>query len=225
MSHATPLVSLSTDETPVWLDAGDVPTAYTLDKYDLRTDLRFYDRGGILGKAYIGLFPRFFVGGAADLPQFVGSGPLQMTRDDAQVLARLALLTEDGAVPQLSAGWDGPSYDRSAAKGLYLVASKQAAVDPCVVQFHGGLNAGTQLESFNADHDLRGSGAMTVSFHNFGAFTSLDEILDPSGPRWSAGLQATFDPITLGLEFQDLASVRPDTPVSRLLRVAWNGRF
>jgi hypothetical protein len=212
------------DDTPVWLSAGDVPTAYLMPKYGLRTDFRFYDGGGILGQAYLGLFSRFFVGGAANVPDFVGSGHLTMTRDDAQVLARLALLTEDKGIPALSVGWDGPTYDRSIAKGLYVVASKQVAVDPCVVQFHGGVNAGTELETFN-DHDLRASGAMTVSFRNYGAFTSIDEILNPVGPRWCAGLQASFDPITLGLEFQDLASVRPDTPVSRLLRVAWNGRF
>ncbi|HTB22871.1 MAG TPA: hypothetical protein VK914_09210 [bacterium] len=217
--------SLGPAEVPVWLSAGDVPTAYTLPKYGLRTDVRFYDGGGVYGQAYLGLFSRFFVGGAANVPDFVGAGHIQMTRDDAQVLARLQVLAEDGGVPALSLGWDGPGYDRSANKGLYVSASKQVAADPCVVQFSGGLNAGPQLEAFAADRDLRASGAMTLSFRNVGAFTSLDEMLAPHGPRWCAGIQASFDPVTLGLEFQDLASVRPDTPVSRLLRVAWNGSF
>jgi len=219
------LGALTPDDLPVWLDAGDVPTAYTLPKYGLRTDFRLYEGGGIVGKAYIGLFSRFFIGGAVNVPNFVGAGPIHMTNDDAQVLARLQLLAEDVDVPALSVGWDGPAYDRSEAKGLYISASKQVAVDPCVVQFHGGVNAGTDLESFVADRNLRADGAMTVSYRNFGAFTSLDEIFHPSGPRWCAGLQATFDPITVGLEFQDLASVRPDTLPSRLIRLAWNGNF
>lgn len=223
--QAEDLGALTPDDMPVWLDAGDVPTAYVLSKYGLRTDFRLYEGGGIVGKAYIGLFSRFFIGGAVNLPNFVGSGPIPLTRDDAQVLARLQLLAEDNDIPALAVGWDGPAYDRSEAKGLYVSASKQVAVDPCVVQFHGGVNAGTELESFVADRDLRADAAMTVSYLNYGAFTSLDEMLHPGGPRWCAGLQATFDPITVGLEFQDLASVRPDTLPSRLLRLAWNGNF
>jgi hypothetical protein len=136
---------LSHSEVPVWLSAGDVPTAYTLPKYGLRTDFRFYDGGGIYGQAYLGLFSRFFVGGAANVPDFVGAGTIHMTRDDAQVLARLQVLAEDEGLPAISVGWDGPGYDRSANKGLYLSASKQVAMKPCVVQFHGGLNAGPQL--------------------------------------------------------------------------------
>jgi hypothetical protein len=223
--QAEDLGTLTPDELPVWLDAGDVPTAYTLPKYGLRTDFRLYEGGGIVGKAYIGLFSRFFIGGGVNVPNFVGAGPIHMTNDDAQVLARLQLLAEEGDVPAIAVGWDGPAYDHSEAKGLYVSASKQVAVDPCVVQFHGGVNAGTDLESFVGKRDLRADAAMTVSYRNYGAFTSLDEILYPSGPRWCAGLQATFDPITVGLEFQDLASVRPDTLPSRLIRLAWNGNF
>jgi hypothetical protein len=211
-------------ELPVELDAGDVPTAYTLEKYDLRTDFRFYEGGGILGKAYLGLFPRFFLGGAADIRNFVGSGSLSVTRDDAQLLARFAILLEDRAVPALSIGWDGPSYDLEEAKGLYIVLSKRVPTRLCFVQFHGELNS-DQVQNFLPSRDLRASAAATASIRNFGVFTNLDEVLDPLGPRWCAGLEAYFSPITLGLEFRDLASERPDTPASRLLRVTWNGRF
>lgn len=220
----TETMGIAPADVPVWLDAGDVPTAYLLKKYDLRTDFRLYEGGGILGKAYLGLFPRFFIGGAADMRDFLGPGPIEMTRDDAQVLARLALLLEDEAVPAVSIGWDGPAYDRGTAKGLYLAVSKEVPTSLCFVQFHGGLNS-DNVSSFVATRDLRASAAVTTAFHNYGVFTGLDGILDPLGPRWAAGLEAYFSPITLGLEFRDIASMRPDTPMSRLLRVAWNGRF
>jgi hypothetical protein len=216
---------LTADSVPVWLDAGDVPTAYAMPKYALRTDFRFYRGGGILGKAYLGLFRRFFVGGAANVPDFVGAGPLRMTRDDAQVLARFEVLTESGGCPALALGWDGPAYFHTEAKGLYVAVSKQVVdARSWVLQLDGDLSGGTQPQNFT-DHDLRAGAAMTLSFRNYGAFTNLDQMLDPGGPRWNAGIQATFSPITLGLEFQDMGSVRPDTPVSRLLRLTWNGSF
>lgn len=211
-------------EMPVELDVGDVPTAFMLDKYAVRTDFRFYEGGGILGKAYLGLFPRFFIGGAADVRNFVGSGPLSINQNDAQLLARFAILLEDQAMPALSIGWDGPSYDLEEAKGLYLALTKRIPTRLCFVQFDGELNS-DKIQGFEPYRDLRAAAAATACIHNFGVFTDLDEVMAPLGPRWCAGLEAYFSPITLGLEFRDLASERPDTPVSRLLRVNWIGRF
>jgi len=211
-------------DVPAWIDAGDVPTAYTLQRYEVRTDFRLYEGGGILGKAYLGLFPRFFIGGAADARDFVGSGPVQMNRDDAEVLARFELLKEDEDLPAVSIGWDGPSYDSVAERGLYLSASKEIPTAVGFVQFHGGVNS-AQVGSFVASRDLRASAAVTTAIYNYGIFTNLDDALDPLGARWNAGLEGHFAPITLGLEFRDLASARADTPVSRLLRVTWIGRF
>ena len=81
------------------------------------------------------------------------------------------------------------------------------------------------MEQFQANRDLRASFGVTTAVHNVGLFTEVDEVLNAAGSRWNAGLQAYFSPITLGLEFRDLASIRPSTPVSRLLKVSWNGRF
>ena len=116
-------------EVPTYIQAGDVQTAYGLKKYELRTDLRFHDGGGILGKAYLGLFPRFFLGGAVELRNAIGSGDVHLRRDDAQLLARLLVLKEDEAVPALAIGWDGPAYERGEAKGLYLAVSKELATN------------------------------------------------------------------------------------------------
>lgn len=209
---------------PVNLEAGDVMTAYSLRKYALRTDFKFHEGGGILGKAYLGIFSQFFLGGAAELRNFIGSGPIDMTRDDAQLLARLQVLREDNGLPSLAIGWDGPAYERGEAKGLYVALSKELATSLGFIQFHAGVNS-ARVDGFVANRDLRASGALTTAFKNVSFFTELDEVLHPLGSRWNAGFAATFAPISLGLEFRDLASLRPNTPVSRLLRVSWNGRF
>jgi len=211
-------------EVPTYIQAGDVQTAYGLKKYELRTDLRFHDGGGILGKAYLGLFSRFFLGGAVEVRNAIGSGDVRLRRDDAQLLARLLVLKEDEAVPALAIGWDGPAYERGEAKGLYLAVSKELATNFAFVQFHGGLNS-ANAEQFEANRDLRASFGVTTAVHNVGLFTEVDEVLNAVGSRWNAGLQVYFSPITLGLEFRDLASIRPNTLVSRLLKVSWNGRF
>jgi hypothetical protein len=147
-----------------------------------------------------------------------------MTRDDAQLLARFAVLEEDESIPALAIGWDGPAYDNEQAKGLYLSASKEIPTSVGFIQFHGGLNS-AEVGNFVASRDLRASAAVTTAVYNYGLFTNLDDVLDPLGPRWCAGINGTFSPITLGLEFRDLASERPNTPVSRLLRVTWVGQF
>lgn len=211
-------------EVPTDLEAGDVPTARMLRKYDLRTDLKFHGGGGILGKAYLGLFPRFFLGGAVELRNFIGSGDLHLTRDDAQLLARLQVIKEDDVFPAFSIGWDGPAYERGEAKGLYLVLSKELPTKVAFISFSGGLNT-ANVETFVGSRDLRASFAVTTAYRNIGLFTEVDEVLHPLGSRWNAGFRVTLAPITLGLEFRDLASQRPATPVSRLLRISWAGHF
>lgn len=218
------LGGVPTSDVPVYIEAGDVPTAYGLKKYELRTDFKFHEGGGILSKAYLGLFPRFFLGGAMELRNAIGSGDIHLRRDDAQLLARLLVLVEDEAVPALAIGWDGPAYERGEAKGLYLTVSKELPTSLAFLQFHGGLNT-ANVEQFQANRDLRANFAVTTAIHNVGLFTEVDEVLNPLGSRWNAGILGYFSPITLGLQFRDLASPRPNTPVSRLLKVSWDGRF
>lgn len=215
---------LPTADVPTPLTSGDVPTAYGLHKYEMRADFSFYEGGGILGKAYLGLFPRFTLGGAANVRGFIGSSDLKMGRDDAQLLAKLVAIEEDDAVPAVSIGWDGPAYDRGEAKGLYLAASKEVPTALGFVQLHAGVNT-ANVESFVGNRDLRASAGLTGAIKNFGFFTSVDEVLHPVAPRWAAGIEGHFSPITLALEWRDLASGRPNLPSTRMLRVGWVGRF
>jgi hypothetical protein len=209
---------------PTPIQAGDVPTAYGLKKYEMRGDFGFYEGGGILGKAYLGLFPQFFIGGAANVRGFIGSSDLKMDRDDAQLLAKLIAIQEDESIPAVAIGWDGPAYGRGEAKGLYLALSKEVPTALGFIQLHGGLNS-SNVESFVGSRDLRASAALTGAIRNFGFFTAVDEVLHPVAPRWSLGIEGYFTPITLGLEWRDLASGRGNLSSTRLLRVSWMGRF
>src|SRR6185436_6285279 len=88
-------------EVPTPIQAGDAPTAYGVRKYEMRVDFNFYEGGGILGKTYMGIFPQFMLGGAANVRGFIGSSDLKMSRDDAQLLARLVAIKEDESIPQV----------------------------------------------------------------------------------------------------------------------------
>jgi hypothetical protein len=211
-------------DVPTPMQAGDVPTAYGLRKYEMRADFNFYEGGGILGKAYLGLFPQFSIGGAANVQGFIGSSDLKMSRDDAQLLAKLVAIKEDESIPAVAIGWDGPAYGRGEAKGLYLAVSKEVPTALGFIQLHGGLNT-ANVESFVGNRDLRASAALTGAIRNFGFFTAVDEVLHPIAPRWSLGIEGHFAPITLGLEWRDLASGRGNLTSTRLLRVGWVGRF
>lgn len=217
-------LALPAAAVPTLLELGDAPTAYNLRKYELRTDYKFHGGGGILAKAYLGLFERFFLGGAVELRNAIGSGPMTLTRDDAQLLARLVVMTEDDTLPALALGWDGPAYEFSEARGLYLSVSKEIPTSLAFFQLHGSLNS-VNVEQFVGTRDLRAAFGASTAVGNVTAFTEIDEVLHPLGSRWNAGFRVTFAPITLGLEFRDLASPRPNTSVSRLLRVSWQGRF
>lgn len=217
-------LGVAASSVPAPLEAGDVPTALVLKKYELRSDLKFHAGGGILGKAYLGLFSRFTLGGAVELRNFIGSGDLHLTRDDAQLLARLQVIKEDDVLPAIAIGWDGPAYERGEAKGLYLAVSKELPTSIAFIRFTGGLNS-ANVETFVASRDLRANFAVTTAYRDVALFTEVDEVLHPLGSRWNAGFSVTLTPITLGLEFRDLASQRPNTPVSRLLRISWSGRF
>ena len=223
-SHRSPAGGMPPADVPTPIAAGDIPTAYGLKKYEMRADFGFYDGGGILSKAYLGLFPQFYIGGAANVRGFIGSSELKMVRDDAQLLAKLVAVKEDESIPAIAIGWDGPAYDRGEAKGLYLAVSKEVPTAVGFLQFHGGLNS-ANVESFVGNRDLRASAAMTGAIYNVGFFTGVDEVLHPVAPRWSLGFEGHFAPITLGLEWRDLASGRGDLRSTRLLRVSWVGRF
>ncbi|MGH7442739.1 MAG: hypothetical protein ACREKE_08720 [bacterium] len=216
---------LWTDDVPVWLQAGDLPTADNLTPNGFRADARLYPGGGVLGQLYYAPWSRLLLGLSGNLPGAVGSGPLSLDRDDGQGLARIILLREHRFFPALAVGWDGSNYADVASKGLYAVASKEVHADPVFLQVHLGADSGPQVRSFYGRRDLRGFGAVTASWRCLGVFSSLDEALDPGGPRWCAGLEASAGPVTVGLEFQDLGGLRTDTPASRLLRLSWNGSF
>ena len=147
-----------------------------------------------------------------------------MTRDDAQLLGRLVLLTEDESIPAVALGYDGPAYEHGTARGVYLSASKEVPTSLAYFQVHAGVNSG-QVDTFKADRDLRASAALTTAIHDVGAFTEIDQVLDPIGPRWNAGLEFNFSPIVVALELRDLGGFRPGTPVSRMLRLSYTGQL
>jgi len=223
---AVPTAPASGDATvPQLIDAGDVPTAYALLKYEMRADIRFYPDGGILNKVYLGIFTRFFIGGALNVPGLVSAGPVYLDRDDAELLARLIVVKEDDQTPSIAVGWDGPAYDGAEERGLYIVMSKEFRAPLGYFQAHGGINTSNFEDGWQAGRDLRGFAALTSTFSQFTGFCEADEINNPAGPALNAGLRYFFDPISLGLEFRDLGATQGGEPSSRLLRASYSGLF
>jgi hypothetical protein len=211
---------------PRLIDAGDVPTAYGLLKYELRGDVRFYPGGGILTKVNLGIFPRLMMGGALDVPGLVGAGPVTLVRENASLLVRVLALKEDERIPGLVLGWDGPAFSNAELRGLYFALSKELKTALGYFQLHGGMNSGANLDNnWRGDRDLRGFAALSTTFRVVSLFVEADEIGNLAGLRLNAGLRAFFDPISLGVEFRDLGATRSNVPSSRLLRVSYTGLF
>ena len=210
--------------SPRLLDVGDIPTAYPLLKYELRTDIRFYEGGGVLSKIYLGIFPRFFMGGAMNVRNLIGRGSPEMNNDDAQVLARLLLIRESSAWPAVSLGWDGPAYHGGEERGLYLALSKEIRTVLGYFQLHGGINS-SELEEFEAQEHLRGSVGLSFLVSAVTFFAEGDEFFHADGPRFNAGLRVHFEPISLGIEFRDIPPSRESVEAARILRINYTGLF
>jgi hypothetical protein len=209
---------------PQILQAGDVPTAYAMLKYEMRADIRFYEGGGVVSKVDLGIFPRFSIGGGLNVPNAIGSGNIPLDREDASLSARLLAFKEDESMPAISLGWDGPAYDRGELRGLYVALSKEFRSPMGYAQAHGGVNTSV-FNSFVGSRDLRAFAALTATYQQVTAFVEGDEFINPAGPRLNSGFRVFFDPISLGLEFQDLGGLREGVRASRLLRVSYTGLF
>ena len=215
----------SESSLPRLLDAGDVPTAYTLLKNEVRVDERFFPGGGLLSKVNLGIFSRLMLGGALDVPGLVSAGPVTLQREDASLLVRLLALPEDEQLPAISLGWDGPAYGPGELRGLYLSLSKEFGTPLGFFQVHGGLNTSNVDNGWQINRDLRGSAALTSSFRQATGFFEADEIGNAAGPRLNGGLRVFFDPISLGLEFHDVGATRNGAPSWRVLRASYTGLF
>ena len=182
---------------PQILEAGDVPTAYAMLKYEMRADVRFYNGGGILSKVDLGIFPRFSIGGGLNVPGLIGNGPVNLTRDDAQLSARLLVFKEDESFPAVSLGWDGPEYDGGELRGLYLALSKEFKTPLGYFQAHGGLNSSV-FDGFVGSRDMRGFAALTTTYQQVTAFFEGDEFINPAGPAPECGPEGFLRPYQLG---------------------------
>ncbi len=209
---------------PLAFDAGDVPTGYPLLRHELRGEVRFYGGGGVLSKLTLGVFSRFVMGAALDVPNLVGGGDIQLTRERAQLLLRLNIFREDKVWPAISLGWDGPSYAGAEIRGLYLALSKELKTPLGYLQLHGGVSSPTP-ETFKGVQDGRAFAALTANWQQLLVFGELDELGSPQGGVGNAGLRYFFDPLSLGLEFRDLSGTRGSAVVERLLRVSYSGLF
>ena len=209
---------------PALTDVGDVPAAQGLLLHEMRTDVRFYAGGGVLTKLNLGIFSRFSLGAALNVPNLIGTGPISMAREDASVLARLLVLREDEAFPAIAIGWDGPAYAGGELRGLYLVFSKELRLSFSTLQAHGGLNSSV-VDGFEISRNLRGFAAVSTNLHELTLFIEGDEFNHPVAPRVSAGARYFFDPVSVGVEFRDLGGLRNGVEVSRTLRVSYSGLF
>jgi hypothetical protein len=210
-------------EFPVMTEAGDVPTAYMLNKYELRGDLRLYEGGGVFPKVSLGIFPWLSIGGGFSAGNVIGSGAPQMDADSAKASFKLRLLDDRQGWPGLAVGWDGPAYDTTQLRGFYATLSKEVDTSLGWWQLHVGANTWSSLRSIDLRDQGSGYAAITALFRSLAVFGEYDGAFQPQSDSCNAGFRYYFDPVILGLEFRDLGA-RHGEP-SRLLRVGYSGQF
>lgn len=177
----------------------DVPTANTLSGGELRMDFKFSPGGGILSRIYIGIFDRFYIGGAFNVNNIIGSGDVNPDFPP-NFMAKIRITDDEGAVPAVSLGYDGQGYMGLVAKGVFIAVTKEVNIG-VIMQLTVEVNTNNFVR-FGQDIDM-GAGLAFGITRELKACMEFDSILgDPGRGRINFGVGYFFDPIELGIGFK-----------------------
>jgi hypothetical protein len=181
------------------LELVDVPTANTLLKGELRVDFKFAPSGGILSRLYIGLFERFYIGGAFNVDNIIGSGDVSPDFPP-NFTGKIRLTDDEGAVPAISLGYEGQGYMSLPAKGVFVAVTKEVNIG-IIMQLTAEVNT-SNFVHFGQNIDL-GAGLAFGITRELNACMEFDGLL--GGDNWGRinfGIGYFFDPIEIDVGFK-----------------------
>lgn len=129
----------------------DQPLPVSLAHAEYFGSVRFWGSGGLMVRLGVGLFERVTLGMSYSADRLLGAGSPVWPRPRPEFQARLALLREEGFVPDLLLGFESQGYDGFEKeeflvpeKGGYLCAGKTIDVSRTYCEFgisyHNGLD-------------------------------------------------------------------------------------
>jgi hypothetical protein len=177
----------------------DVPTASTLLSRELRLDFKFSPSGGILSRLYIGLFERFYIGGAFNVNNIIGSGDINPDFPP-NFTAKIRVTDDEAAVPAISLGYEGQGYMGLPAKGVFLAVTKEVNAG-IIMQLSAAVYT-SNFAHFGQGVDF-GAGMAFGITRELTACMEIDGVF--GGDDWGRinfGIGYFFDPIEIDLGFK-----------------------
>ena len=216
----------------------DQPVPISLAHAEYYVSARLWGDGGIMMRFGIGLFDRVTLGMSYGGDYIIGnSTPRFFNRDPyrPEFQARLAILQEQGYVPNVMLGFESQGYDECIEteyqvreKGVYLCAGK--TIDAIRTHCQLGLNywkstgSGTGFDGFAALNTLLPGNAELIAEYD-PAFNDHDEGLKHRG-FLNFGIGWTFaEKIRMVVALRDVLGNLDETRLNRTLELSINEHF
>jgi hypothetical protein len=208
----------------------DQPVPISLAHAEYYVSARLWGSGGIMMRFGLGLWDRLTLGMSYGGDSILGAGRAKFFdryRPDFQ--ARIAILQEQGYVPNLVLGFESQGYDdcinkeyEVREKGGYLCAGKTLDVIRTHCQL--GVNYWNGFDGFVALNTLLpGNVELIVEYDP--AFNDHRERQKNPG-FLNFGIGWTFaDRVRMVLGLRDVLGNRPDAKLNRILEISLNDRF
>jgi len=205
----------------------DQPVPISLAHAEYYVSARLWGDGGIMMRFGLGLFDRVTLGMSYGGDYIIGSQkPEFFDRYRPEFQARLAILREQGYVPNAVLGFESQGYDECIQqqyqvreKGGYLCVGK--TVDAIRTHCQLGLNYWNGLDAFAALNALLPGNVELIAEYD-PAFNDHDEELKHRG-FLNFGIGWTFaEKVRLVLGLRDVLGNRTETHLNRVLEISLN---
>jgi len=206
----------------------DQPVPISLAHAEYYADARLWGDGGIMMRFGIGLFDRVTLGMSYGGDSIIGSHrPAFFDRYRPEFQARLAILQEQGYVPNAVLGFESQGYDRCESqeyqvreKGGYLCVGK--TVDAIRTHCQLGLSYWKGLDAFAALNMLLPGSVELIGEYD----PAFNDTTDRNRGFLNFGIGWTFaEKVRMVVALRDILGNRDATKLNRILDISLNERF
>jgi hypothetical protein len=206
----------------------DQPVPISLAHAEYYVSARLWGDGGIMMRFGVGLFDRVTLGMSYGGDSIIGANrPAFFDRYRPDFQARLAILLEQGYVPNVMLGFESQGYDNCEGgeyqvreKGGYLCVGK--TVDAIRTHCQLGLNYWKGFDGFAALNTLLPGNVELIAEYDpaFNDTTNLKRGFLNFGIGWTFA-----ERIRMVLGLRDVLGNRTETRLNRVLEISLNERF
>jgi hypothetical protein len=206
----------------------DQPVPISLAHGEYFTSVRLWGSGGVMARLAVGLFNRLTLGMSYGGDSIIGSArPAFFDRYRPDFQARLAILEEQGHIPNLVLGYETQGYDgcvnkeyQVREKGGYLCVGKTIDASRTFCQL--GVNYWQGTDGFLAVNQLFPGNVEAIVEYD----PALNQHIEHNKGFLNFGLAWTFnEKLRLAAALRDILRNRPETKLDRVLELSINEHF